>query len=109
MARAALEGVELLSGATRSLLALLSTDPAGAAAAAVPYLKLCGVTIAGWLMARAAAVAAGESGGADRELFAAKLASTRFYADHVLPRALGLARIVERGSPSVIEFETRWI
>jgi len=109
VARAALEGVELLSGATRSLLALLSTDPGGAAAVAVPYLKLCGVTIAGWLMARASAVAAGEPGEADRELFAAKLASARFYADHVLPRALGLARTVERGSPSVIEFETRWI
>jgi len=109
VARAALEGVELLDGATRSLLGLLSSDAAGAAAVAVPYLKLCGVTIAGWLMARAAAVAAGESGEGDRELFAAKLASTRFYAEQVLPRALELARVVERGSASVTDFEARWI
>jgi len=107
--RAALEGVELLSGATRSLLALLSSDAERAAAVAVPYLKLCGVTIAGWLMARAAKIAAVESGEADRELFAAKLASTRFYAEQVLPRALELARIVERGSASVVDFEARWI
>jgi len=109
VASAALEGVELLSGATRSLLALLSADPAAAAAVAVPYLKLCGVTIAGWLMARSARIAAGEPGAADRELFAAKLASARFYAEHVLPRALALARIVERGSASVVEFDARWI
>jgi 3-(methylsulfanyl)propanoyl-CoA dehydrogenase len=109
VARAAIEGVELLGNATRSLLGLLSSDAAGAAAVAVPYLKLCGVTIAGWLMARAAAVAAGEAEEADRELFAAKLASTRFYAEQVLPRALGLARVVERGSASVTDFEARWI
>jgi alkylation response protein AidB-like acyl-CoA dehydrogenase len=109
VAHAALEGVELLDGATRSLLGLLSSDPAAAAAVAVPYLKLCGVTIAGWLMARAAAVAAGEPGDGDRELFAAKLASTRFYAEQVLPRALELARVVERGSASVTDFEARWI
>ncbi|HEY2590651.1 MAG TPA: acyl-CoA dehydrogenase [Steroidobacteraceae bacterium] len=109
VARAASEGVELLSNATRSLLNLLSSDTAGAAAVAVPYLKLCGVTIAGWLMARAAAVAAGEAGEDDRELFAAKLASTRFYAEQVLPGALELARVVESGSASVTDFETRWI
>jgi len=109
VARAAIEGVELLSSATRSLLGLLSTDAAGAAAVAVPYLKLCGLTIAGWLMARAAAIASGEAGEADRELFAAKLASTHFYAEQVLPRALELARVVERGSTSVIDFEARWL
>jgi butyryl-CoA dehydrogenase len=60
-------------------------------------------------MARAAAVVTREAGEADRELFAAKLASTRFYAEQVLPRALGLARVVERGPASVIDFEARWI
>jgi 3-(methylthio)propanoyl-CoA dehydrogenase len=109
VARAGLEGIELLSGATRVLLSLASSDPAAASAVAVPYLKLSGVTIAGWLMARAAAVASGEPGAGDREFFAAKLASTRFYAEQVLPRALELARVVERGSASVIDFESRWI
>ncbi|MGH8217018.1 MAG: acyl-CoA dehydrogenase [Steroidobacteraceae bacterium] len=109
VARAALEGIELLGGATRSLLQLLASDPAAAAAVAVPYLKLCGVTVAGWLMARAAGIAAGEPDEGDRELFAAKLASTRFYSEHVLPRALELARIVERGAGSVLGFEARWI
>ncbi len=102
-AGAALEGVELLSSATRALLALLEADPQRGGAVAVPYLKLCGFAIAGWLMARAESIAAHGLGGADREFFTAKLVSTRFYAAQILPRALALARIVERGSESVTE------
>ncbi len=44
-------GVDALTAATDGLLA---SAPREAAASAVPYLKLCGVVIGGWLMARAA-------------------------------------------------------
>jgi hypothetical protein len=51
---------------------------------------LCGFTIGGWLMARAAHVAADKlaQGSADREFLDAKLASTHFYATQVLPQTL---------------------
>jgi 3-(methylsulfanyl)propanoyl-CoA dehydrogenase len=100
---AALEGVELLESATRSLLSLLASGPARAEAVAVPYLKLCGFVLGGWLMASAAEVAANKLATAERDYYSAKLQTARFYAEQVLPSALALGRIVERGSESVIE------
>jgi butyryl-CoA dehydrogenase len=71
----------------------------------VPYLKLCGVTIAGALMARAAAVAEAALGTntGDASFYEAKLQTCRFYAEQVLPEALGLVRVVKSGAASVTE------
>ena len=106
---AALEGVELLSGATRFLLNLLASEPARAEAVAVPYLKLCGLVLGGWLMARAAEVAADKIASAERDYYSAKLQTARFYAQQILPSTLALGRIVERGSESVVEADARLI
>ncbi|HUN25646.1 MAG TPA: acyl-CoA dehydrogenase [Steroidobacteraceae bacterium] len=109
---AALEGIARLSAATEALIASAGAGPTRPAAVAVPYLELCGYSIAGWLVARAAEMAAarlasGELGQANGALegpfYAAKLATARFYAEQLLPRTLALARIVERGSASVEE------
>jgi acyl-CoA dehydrogenase len=35
----------------------------------------------------------------------AKLATARFYGDHILPQTLALARIVTNGAPSVLELD----
>jgi 3-(methylsulfanyl)propanoyl-CoA dehydrogenase len=101
--RAALEGVALLSEATQSLLASLQSSPERALAVAVPYLELCGFVSGGWLMARAASIAATKLSGADKDFYAAKLSSARFYAEQVLPAALAHARVVTSGAASVSE------
>ncbi len=106
---AALEAVAGLRSAARSLLRLLGSDPARAAAVAVPYLKLCGFTLGGWLMAKAASIAAGKLAGADGARYAAKLQTARFYAEQMLPSALALGRIVESGAASVAEADARLI
>ena len=101
--KAALEGVGLLKQATESLLRMLASHPDLAMAVSVPYLKLCGFVIGGWLMAKSSAIAAANVGGPDREFYEAKIRSARFYAEQVLPNALALARIVESGATSVVE------
>ncbi len=106
---AALEGVDLLSRATHTLLGLSGSDPARAAAVSVPYLKLCGFTIAGWLIAKTAAISSGKLTGPDRELYAARLQAARFYAEQLLPSAFALERVVERGSQCVTEADARLI
>jgi 3-(methylthio)propanoyl-CoA dehydrogenase len=106
---AALEGVTLLRGATQSLLGMLDSDPARAAAVAVPYLTLCGFVLGGWLMARAAKIAAGKLESADSARYVAKVQTARFYAEQMLPSALSLARIVKSGAVSVAEADTRLI
>ena len=100
--KAALEAVALLKNATRSLLQTLAARPDSGMAVSVPYLKLCGYVIGGWLLAKSAAIAASRSGGAEREFYAAKIRTAAFYAAHVLPSAGALARVVEAGGASVI-------
>jgi len=99
--KAALEACGLLSQAAESLGKALSSAPERALAVAVPFLKLCGFVMGGWLMAKSAAVAAGKTSGADRDFYAAKLRSARFYAEQVLPAALSHARVVMSGAESV--------
>src|SRR6185503_6589355 len=79
--KAALEACGLLSQAADSLGKALSSAPERALAVAVPFLKLCGFVMGGWLMAKSAAIAAGKMSGADRDFYAAKLRSARFYAE----------------------------
>ena len=102
---AALHGVALLESATRSLVGDMTASPERALAVSVPYLELCGLVIAGWLVAKSAAIAAAGRGAATKDFYQSKVRTARFYAKHVLPRALGLAKIVEEGAASVLETE----
>ena len=95
--------VTLLEGATRSLLQAMAANPASGFAVSVPYLKLCGVVVGGWLLAKSAALATAGLGGADRAFYQAKIRTAYFYARQVLPGTLGLARVVEEGADSVLE------
>ena len=101
--KAALECVGLLQAATGALLKMAASSPERALAVAVPYLKLCGFVIGGWLMAKSSAIAAANLSGAEREFYEAKIRSARFYAEQVLPNAIALARVVEGGATSVVE------
>jgi alkylation response protein AidB-like acyl-CoA dehydrogenase len=102
---AALQGVGLLEAATRSLLANLPAAPECALAVSVPYLKLCGLVVGGWLLAKSAAIAAAGRGAAGQEFYQSKIQTARFYARQILPQAAGLAKVVEDGAASVVEAE----
>ena len=78
-------------------------------AVSVPYLKLCGYVTGGWLLAKSAAIAAAKPDGPDREFYAAKIRTARFYAAQVLPGAVALARVVESGGMSVVETDAALI
>jgi alkylation response protein AidB-like acyl-CoA dehydrogenase len=102
---AAQDAVARLSGAADSLLNVLASAPDRAMAVSVPFLKLCALTIGGWLMTRSAAAAArrlGE-GASDREFLQGKLVSARYYVQQVLPQVLALERIVTHGGAAVVE------
>jgi len=106
---AALDGVRLLRDATAALLAALGTRPDAGMAVSVPYLKLCGYVIGGWLLARSAALAAAEPSGPEREFYAAKVHTAAFYAAQVLPLAAALARVVQSGGASVVDTDAALI
>ena len=76
-------------------------------AGAVPFLRLTGTVVAGWLMARAAASARAQlvSGAGDPTWFRAKIATARFYSEHILSQAPALATPITSGAASVLELE----
>jgi alkylation response protein AidB-like acyl-CoA dehydrogenase len=106
---AAIESVSLLRDASETIVNAMASRPDTAMAVSVPYLMLCGYAIGGWLMAKAAAIAAGNLSGGEKAFYEAKLRTARFYADQVLPNALALARIVLAGSSSVVETDAALI
>ena len=106
---AALESVDLLKESTDSLLKRFSERPDAAMAVSVPYLMLCGYVLGGWLTAKASAIAAKNLKGADRSFYESKLQTARFYAEQVLPNALALARVVQRGAASVVDTDAALI
>jgi hypothetical protein len=76
------------------------------AAGAVPFLELLGTVAGGWQMGRAALAARrGLAAPAEAAFCRAKIATARFYADHVLVRAPGLSRTVVTGADAVLAIE----
>ncbi|WP_334133505.1 acyl-CoA dehydrogenase [Tepidimonas sp.] len=77
-------------------------DPVAAYAGSVPYLMLAGNVVAGWQMARALLAAQREAAaGRDVEFMRAKIATARFYADHILTRCGGWRDSIVGGHAAV--------
>ena len=85
------------------LLDLAKTDRNAAYGASVPYLMLAGNLIAGWQMARSLLEAeAALHRSKDVDFMTAKIATARFYADHILPETdLQRTRIID-GADSLL-------
>jgi 3-(methylthio)propanoyl-CoA dehydrogenase len=99
-------GVDALSDAVEHILANYSANPKRVMAGAVPFLKLFGIVAGGWQLARGAVVSANRlaQGKGDPAFYRGKIATARFFTEHVLAAAPGLAHTVVRGGESAIEF-----
>ncbi|PCE21492.1 acyl-CoA dehydrogenase C-terminal domain-containing protein, partial [Burkholderia ubonensis] len=64
-------------------------DPNAVFAGSVPYLKLAGVVLCGWQMARALVVAQANRA-TDPAFYDAKIAIAQFFAEHILVQAGGV-------------------
>jgi butyryl-CoA dehydrogenase len=76
-------------------------NPQATFAGAVPFLKLAGIVAGGWQMARAA-LAAEAKLASDRSFYEAKIATARFFGEHVLVQAPGLRDTVVKGAAGVM-------
>jgi hypothetical protein len=83
---------------------LLAAPAREAAAGAVPYLRLCGTVIGGWLMTRAADAATVQlaRGDAEVDFLNAKRITAHHYALHVLPKAGALLEAVRHGAVTTL-------
>ncbi|WP_177316811.1 acyl-CoA dehydrogenase C-terminal domain-containing protein, partial [Burkholderia ubonensis] len=82
------KGARSLSAVVDYVVANTKQDPNAVFAGSVPYLKLAGVVLCGWQMARAL-VAAQANRANDPAFFDAKIAIAQFYAEHILVQAGG--------------------
>ena len=74
------------------------TDIKAVFAGSVPYLQLCGLTLAGWQMARAL-LSAEKLLAQDVDFYDSKIKCSQFYAQHVLSQVPSIARsIIEGGA-----------
>jgi hypothetical protein len=77
-------------------------NPGAVFAGSVPYLMLAGTVVAGWQMARALLAAeAMLSAGEEVEFMRAKIATARFYGDHILNKAQALRDSIVEGAEAV--------
>ncbi|HEX6321549.1 MAG TPA: acyl-CoA dehydrogenase [Burkholderiales bacterium] len=95
-------GVQAVSDCVEFIVA--EKNPLSTFAGAVPFLRLMGIVAGGWQMARAALAARKklDAGSGDKSFLEAKLATARFYGDHVLVQAPGLRDTVVKGSAGVM-------
>ena len=95
--------VDALNRAGDWIVQRFPVDVRAVSASAVPFLRLFGVVAGGWQMARAALVAQARVDAGDGDPFYhAKVITARFYADHLLTQAEGLASTVVDGSGAVL-------
>jgi 3-(methylthio)propanoyl-CoA dehydrogenase len=87
--------LDALEKATKWMLGTGTKDPNSVLAGSVPYLRMWGLCVGGWLMARSA-LAGSETG--DPELGDTQLVLARFYAEQLLPQASGLLGAATAGS-----------
>ncbi|MBN8283918.1 acyl-CoA dehydrogenase [Zoogloea sp.] len=99
------EGIAALDEATNWLLANYEATPQAAHAGSVPFLKLTGIVVGGWLMARSAQIAAGRLNDADGDFYKAKMATAAYFAQHVIPEANAYRDAIVNGADAVLALE----
>ena len=89
------EVVDFVAGQTRA-------SPNAVFAGSVPYLMLAGNLMAGWQLARALLVAEDKlAAGEEAAFMQAKIATARFYAEHILSQAPGVRDSIIDGHAAV--------
>ncbi|MEP6506004.1 MAG: acyl-CoA dehydrogenase, partial [Betaproteobacteria bacterium] len=91
-----LDAVAFIAGNTK-------TSPNAAFAGSVPYLMLGGNLVGGWQLGRALLVAVDHlAAGNDVPFMTAKIATARFYGDHILSKAPGVRDSIVDGADGLL-------
>jgi alkylation response protein AidB-like acyl-CoA dehydrogenase len=101
------DGLVALGEATDWVLAHQAGDPYDAAAGAVPFMRLWGTVVGGWMLARGAIAARArlKDGSGDPAFLSAKIVTARFYGEHILPRAGSLKAAATAGAATIMAME----
>lgn len=97
-------GIDALLQCTDFVLAHYGNNVKAVLAGAVPLLLLLGKLCGGWQLSRAALAARRklDAGDSDTAFYHGKIVGARFYAEHILVQAPGLAQTVLSGAGTVL-------
>ncbi|MCU6435592.1 acyl-CoA dehydrogenase [Undibacterium sp. Jales W-56] len=97
-------GADAMEEVVAFVAANFKSDIKAVFSGSVPYLKLAGIVLGGWQMARAALISQQklQAGEGDLGFYKAKIATARFFADHLLSAAPGLRASIVAGSAGVM-------
>ncbi len=100
-------GAQSLEEAVAFIVASSRSDVRAVFAGSVPYLKLAGVVLGGWQLARAALAARRllDAGEGDAAFLSAKIGTARFFADHILSQAAALRHSIVSGAAGALALE----
>jgi butyryl-CoA dehydrogenase len=101
------QGASELEAVVDYVVANIKSDIKGVFSGSVPYLKLAGIVLGGWQMARAAVISQQKltAGDGDVSFYKAKIATARFFADHFLSQAAGIRSSITEGSAGVLALD----
>jgi butyryl-CoA dehydrogenase len=101
------EAIDAYAATVDYVVANYNSEIRNVFAGSVPYLKLAGITHGGWQMARAALAAARKlkKPGADAEFLHAKIATARFFADHMLTSVPGIGKSITHGAAGALALQ----
>jgi len=102
------DGVRVQREATGWILSRGQAEPNDALAGATPYLRMSGLVVGGWLMARSALAASRllrDAAGPDAVFLQEKIGTARFYAGQLLPQAAGLLPAVTAGAGPLFQID----
>lgn len=87
------------------------TSPEKPAAGSVPFLKLMGILLGGWFLARAALTAypVRNPSVEHASFLEAKLNTARFFGDHLLVQVTSLAASFLHGAETVLQLDDEWL
>lgn len=97
-------GATALEDVVNFVVANFKSDIKAVFSGSVPYLKLAGVVLGGWQLARAALIAEklNAAGEGDSSFNQTKVATARFFADHILTTSFGLRSSIVEGAAGVM-------
>jgi alkylation response protein AidB-like acyl-CoA dehydrogenase len=87
------------------------TNAPAVAAGSTYVLKLMGITLGGWMLARSAQIATKQlaAGEGDAAYLKGKVLTARFFAEHILPQVPSLANAAMHGGDSVLAVEESFL
>jgi hypothetical protein len=99
--------VEALEESVRWVVETYSKDPQTASAGSVPLLKLFGTVAGGWMLVRSAIIAKKglDAGSSNAKFYRSKLATSRFYAENILPLSGVLKDQVVAGHKTIVALD----